>query len=269
MNKNSLLKIIISKKIYKNIEFKPKIKRTYELKINRINKNKLNIKKNIKLITKLPIKIDLRNKFQPVYDQGDLGSCTANALCGIVGYDIPTLFGSRLFLYYNERMIEGTINIDGGAYLSDGIESLQRYGLCDESDWSYDITKFAIKPNDQCYTNALNHRALQVQNINNDLLSMKNSLHNNEPFVVGIAIYSSFETLSVGITGMVPMPKKNDYLLGGHAVICVGYDDTKKVWIMRNSWGTNWGNKGYFYLPYQYLTNSNLSSDLWIIQKIK
>jgi C1A family cysteine protease len=91
----------------------------------------------------------------------------------------------------------------------------------------------------------------------------------NEPFVVGISIYSSFLTLNATNTGIIKMPMKNDYLLGGHAVVCVGYDDKKKVWIMRNSWGTKWGDKGYFYLPYQYLTNPNLSSDLWIIQKIK
>jgi C1A family cysteine protease len=267
---NSLFKIIISMKIKKKIIkfiIKKKIKRAYELKINRLNKDKLNIKKN-NVVTKFPIKIDLRNNFQPIYDQGDLGSCTANALCGIVGYDIPKLFGSRLFLYYNERFIEGSVNIDAGAYLSDGIKSLQIYGICDESDWPYDITKYTIKPNDECYTNALKHKAIKVQNINNDITSMKTSLVNNDPFVVGIAIYSSFETSKVNNTGVVPMPSKNDYLLGGHAVVCVGYDDKKKVWIMRNSWGTGWGDKGYFYLPYKYLTNPNLSSDLWIIQKI-
>jgi C1A family cysteine protease len=93
-------------------------------------------------------------------------------------------------------------------------------------------------------------------------------LISNEPFVVGILIFSSFETLIVAKTGYVPMPKYNDTVLGGHAVVCVGYDDIKKVWIMRNSWGTSWGDKGYFYLPYAYLTNDNLSSDLWTIGKM-
>ena len=100
------------------------------------------------------------------------------------------------------------------------------------------------------------------------MTSMKNSLINNDPFVVGIAIYESFETYKVFKTGMVPMPTSTEKLLGGHAVVCVGFDDIKQVWIMRNSWGINWGDRGYFYLPYLYLLDSHLSTDLWIIKKI-
>jgi C1A family cysteine protease len=242
-------------------------KRIYNLNIRRVDFNKLNIKKIIPVI-KLPSKVDLRSKFQPVFDQGDIGSCTANALCGLIGYDQPTMKGSRLFLYYNERMIEGTTLSDDGAYLSDGIVSLQKYGICQETEWPYDTTKFAIKPTNQCYTNALHHIAQQVQNIQNDMAHMKTSLVNGNPFVVGIDVYSSFESAKVAKTGMVPMPTPRDIILGGHAVVCVGYDDSKQVWIMRNSWGTSWGDKGYFYLPYLYLLDSSLSSDLWCIKKM-
>ena len=268
MNKNDFLKIIATKKIYQK---EPKLnlpKRFFNLKINRLNKNKLKFRIQKKQ-NRLPLIVDLRSKCQPILDQGNLGSCTANALVAIVGYDKKNLFGSRLFLYYNERMIDGTISEDAGAYLSDGIKSLQTYGLCQESSWPYDISKFTIKPPDSCYEEALNNQALVVENINNTITEMKTSLANNEPFVVGIAIYSSFMTPRVTKTGNVTMPGKKDYLLGGHAVVCVGYNESKKVWIMRNSWGTNWGDKGYFYLPYAYLTNSSLSSDLWIIKQME
>jgi C1A family cysteine protease len=233
---------------------------------DRSDKLLLNIKVNPKIV--LPQKVDLRNKFQPVLDQGGLGSCTANALVGIVGYDLPNLFGSRLFLYYNERVLENSVNEDAGAYLSDGIKTLQNYGICQESSWPYVISQFAVKPPDSCYTEALNNIAVSVQNISNTQNAMQTSLALNEPFVVGIAVYSSFESQKVARTGIVPLPTKKDTLLGGHAIVCVGYDNSKKVWIMRNSWGTNWGDKGYFYLPYQYLTNPRLASDLWIIKKM-
>ena len=242
----------------------------YNLKIDRVEPEKLKIKNmSLRVQVKLPKKVDLRSKFPPVYDQGSLGSCTANALCGVIGFENPSIVGSRLFLYYNERMLDNNIATDSGAYLHDGIESLQKHGICQEVEWEYDIAKFTEKPPEQCYTNALEHTASQVLNISNDMLQMKICLANNDPFVVGIAVYSSFESMKVARTGIVPMPSRNDQLLGGHAVVCIGYDDSKQAWIMRNSWSTRWGDKGYFYLPYKYLLNPSLSSDLWCIQKIK
>lgn len=252
---NSKKKIINKKKKY-----------IYNLSINRIHLSKLNIL-TVPHITNIPSKIDLRSKFQPVYDQDILGSCTANALCSLIGYNTPSMFGSRLFLYYNERLLENTILDDTGATIPDGLLTLQKYGICQESEWVYDISKFNIKPPDQCYINALSHIVTQISNIHNDMTHIKNSLINGFPFVVGIAIYESFESVKVSNTGIVSMPLKKENLLGGHAVVCVGYDDTKQVWIMRNSWGVNWGDKGYFYLPYLYLLDSSLASDLWTIQK--
>lgn len=267
MNRNDFLRIRATKKMFKNKSDKPMPKRVFNLKINRMEKSQLKFR--VQKPVKLPTKIDLRSKFQPILDQGELGSCTANALVGIVGYDKKRLFGSRLFLYYNERMLENSIPDDVGAYLSDGIRSLQLHGVCQESSWPYIISEFATRPPDSCYTEALNNQALLVENIDNSLTAMKTSLANNEPFVVGIAVYSSFLTSKVARTGLVPMPTRGDQLLGGHAIICVGYDDVKKLWIMRNSWGTSWGDKGYFYLPYSYLTNDSLSSDLWIIKQME
>ena len=266
MSNNLKRLILLRRQNKKIINVQPK-NNIYNVIINRIHPSQLN-HKQVKPIPTFPQKVDLRNKFPPPFDQGSIGSCTANALCGLVAYDDPQLIGSRLFLYYNERKLENDIPDDAGALISDGIKCLLNYGICPESDWVYDITKFAVKPLDKCYTNALNHKALEVYHIKNTLIDMKTALSHGIPFVVGISIYSSFETQSVANTGVVPMPTHSDTLLGGHAVVCVGYDDSKKVWIMRNSWGIYWGDKGYFYLPYSYLLDSNLATDLWTINKI-
>jgi C1A family cysteine protease len=212
--------------------------------------------------------VDLRSKFPPVFEQGELGSCTANALCAIITYNIKDFIGSRLFLYYNERKLENDIPDDSGAELTDGIKSLQMYGICPETDWIYDISKFAIKPPDKCYTDAAVHKAIQVKNLSNDITMMKNTLLSGYPFVVGINVFESFESEYVAKTGNVPMPHHNENKLGGHAIVICGYDDIKKIWIARNSWGSNWGDNGYFYLPYLYLVDSSLSSDLWTIYKM-
>jgi len=234
--------------------------------------NEYNTKTNIinkKIIKQLAPKVDLRPKMPPIYDQGQLCSCTAQALCALVGYEDPLIIGSRLFLYFNERKLVNDISHDSGAYLHDGVKCLTQFGICQETLWPYIINKFAVSPTPNCYAQALQHKALQSKNIRNTLLDMKTSLTNGYPFVVGILIYSSFESDVAAKTGVVPYPNvRTERLFGGHAVTCVGYDDTKQVWIMRNSWGVGWGMAGYFTLPYQYLLDSNLSSDLWIVQVI-
>ena len=246
-----------------------KKKRIFNLKNNRIQFDNLkNYRNNLTTIPKLPNVIDLRYKFPPAYDQEDLGSCTANAICSLIYFEYNCFLGSRLFLYYNERLLNKSIDLDSGASLSDGIKVLMIYGICLEKDWLYDITKFKIKPPLKCYSNALKNKAVFVSNIRNDLQSMKNAIYNNDPFVVGIAIFESFESSVVTKTGYVPMPKINDKYLGGHAVLCIGYDDIKKVFIMRNSWGPYWGDNGNFYLPYNYLLNSSYTSDLWCIKRM-
>jgi C1A family cysteine protease len=174
--------------------------------------------------------------------------------------------GSRLFQYYNERVIENNIKEDNGATVADSIKAVQNYGMCIENDWPYIISKFAIKPPVSCYTSALKHRAIKIYNIPQNLIAMQTILSQNIPIILGITVYKSFESTQVANTGIVPMPPsgRNDYILGGHCIVIVGYN--KLYWICRNSWGTKWGINGYFYLPLTYLTNKNLCSDLWSIE---
>ena len=243
-------------------------KRVYNLHIKREDPSTLTYCK-IQKIDVLPNMVDLRTKMPPIYDQGQLGSCTANALCALMGFNDSTLVGSRLFLYYCERRMENHIADDTGAALSDGVKCLLKYGVCQESLWPYIISKFAVVPPTVCFTSALNHQAITVNAIKQNQNTMQQCIANGFPFVVGISVYQSFESYTVAKSGVVPMPKPKETFLGGHAVVCVGYNNSTMQWIMRNSWGTSWGQKGYFYLPYAYLLTPSLCSDMWTITKVE
>ena len=222
----------------------------------------------------LPPSVDLRPHCPPVYDQGQLGSCTGNAIAGAIEFDrmkqkLSDFIPSRLFIYYNERALEGTVSQDAGANIRDGMKTIAKQGACAETDWPYAISKFASKPPMKAYVDALKDLVSSYHAITQNLTTMKSALVSGLPFVLGISVYDSFESDVVAKTGVVPMPGKDEQLLGGHAVLCVGYDDSKQRFIVRNSWGSSWGQAGYFTIPYAYLTNSNLASDFWVVNAIK
>jgi len=213
--------------------------------------------------------VNLSSKIPIMYDQGNLGCCTANALCYAYIANDNKYNPSRIFLYYNERKLDMDIPDDAGSTLSQGITALKKYGVCTEISCPYIQSKFAIKPSNAAYSEGLKHEVIQASIVKQTLQSLKGCLTSGEPFVVGIQIYDSFESDAVAANGIVPMPDvQNENLLGGHAVICVGYDDGNKWWIMKNSWGDKWGANGYFYLPYAYLTNLDLAGDIWKITKV-
>jgi len=208
-----------------------------------------------------------------VYDQSSLGSCTAQAIAAAIEFDrkkqgLPDFIPSRLFVYYNERVMEHTVYSDAGAQIRDGIKSVAKIGVCSENEWPYDIAQFATRPPAQCYTDALKDRALFYQRVQRDLTQMKACLASGNVFVFGFSVYSSFESQDVAGRGIVPMPLPNEQLLGGHAVVAVGFDDAKQRFTCRNSWSDQWGIKGYFEMPYAYLMNSQLSSDFWVIKTV-
>jgi C1A family cysteine protease len=226
---------------------------------------------NPKLISALPAKVDLRPQCPAVYDQGQLGSCTANAIAGAFEFDqmkqnIPSWVPSRLFIYYNERVMEGTVSSDSGAQIRDGIKSIGQQGVCPEIDWPYIITQFAVKPSASDYTIAAQNKAITYQRVARTLPQMKGCLAEGYGWVFGFTVYESFESPQVAQTGIVPMPTSGETVLGGHAVLCVGYDDTQQRFIVRNSWGPGWGIQGYFLMPYAYLLDANLSDDFWTVR---
>ena len=226
--------------------------------------------KNFSIRYRTAPKVDLRSKIKIMYDQGNIGSCTANALCYAYVFNASTFSPSRLFLYYNERVLDGgDYTIDDGSTLSQGINALETYGVCKESSWAYITNNIAVKPTKQAYDEGIKNEVLMASRVLQTMDSMKGCLISGYPFVVGFEVYSSFESSAVATTGRVPMPNTaTEQLLGGHACICLGYDDSKNVWIMQNSWGTGWGDKGYFYLPYAYLTSPSLAGDMWRILKV-
>lgn len=223
---------------------------------------------------KLPSSVDLRSKMPPVYDQGQLGSCTANAIGAHLDFN-RTLQGeklitpSRLFIYYNERVLENSVSSDSGATMRDSIKAVVKFGACPESEWKYLVSKFADKPAAQCFTDALQFQALTYLNIRRSLNTMKSCLASGFPFVAGITVYDSFESAQVAKDGKVPLPNSNEAVLGGHAILIVGYDDKTNSFICRNSWGASWGDKGYFYMPYTYLLRSDLSASFWTLRKVE
>jgi C1A family cysteine protease len=227
-----------------------------------------------KVLAALPASIDLRHGCPSIYDQGQLGSCTANALAAALEFDqmkqnlSQTFIPSRLFIYYNERTIEHTVYSDSGAMLRDGMKSVAGQGACPEEMWPYDIAAFQEQPTQDCYQVALQNRAILFQRVTQNLNQMKGCLASGYPFIFGFTVYESFESPQVTQDGHAPMPQSNEAVKGGHAVLAVGYDDAHQWWIVRNSWGTSWGMQGYFTLPYAYLTTQSLSSDFWTIQTV-
>lgn len=221
----------------------------------------------------LPTSVDLRSECPPVYDQGQLGSCTGNGIAGAIEFDQrkqgnTEFTPSRLFIYYNERVMEGTVSQDSGAQVRDGIKSVATLGAPPETDWPYVIAKFADKPPPNAYSDALQDLVSSYARVAQVLTQMQGCLAEGYPFVFGFTVYESFESEAVATTGVVPMPASGEKVVGGHCVVAVGYDDAKRVFIIRNSWGTSWGIKGYCTMPYEYLLRPHLASDFWTIRSV-
>jgi C1A family cysteine protease len=234
--------------------------------------------KAVKPTLKVARKVDLRQQCPPIYDQGQLGSCTANALAAAFDFDRRKegkrfMTPSRLFIYWNERNIEGTVDSDAGAQIRDGVKVLVELGTSPESEWPYNISKFTVKPPARAYTDALKNQALTYQRISRPVSDpashMLACLNEGYPFVSGITVYESFESADTARTGVIPMPSTSETMLGGHAILIVGYDLAKQHFICRNSWGTEWGDNGYCYMPFDYLASSSLASDIWLICSVE
>ena len=225
---------------------------------------------------KLPASVDLRDICPAPYQQGDLGSCVAQSVSACMQI-VSRVQGqlawaqvipSRLFVYYNARKIDGAVDYDAGTYLRSGIKGVVKYGACKEvPTWAYDITQFATKPTKVAYKEGLTHQALKYSRLGQSINAMKQCLAEGFPFVCGISIYESFLSEEVEKTGVIPMPGRNERVEGGHAITIVGYD--AKSFILRNSWGEEWGQKGYATIPHEYLVNDDMAADFWTIRLVE
>jgi len=219
-------------------------------------------------IDKLPSSVSLLDFCAPVENQTTTSSCTAHGIVGNLEmlekkndtnfYDI-----SRLFIYYNTRKIRGIEDTDGGAYIRDGIKSLVRYGYCSEKLWKYDEKKVNIKPDRKSYKEAKRHLIKEYSRIQsiNDIITC---IASGYPVIFGITLYESFQSNTVAKTGKVPIPKMSESVIGGHCMLIIGYDMETKIFTVRNSWSTKWGDNGNCYIPFKYMEQA---SDCWTIRK--
>ena len=227
-----------------------------------------------KLLRALPARVDLRADCPPVYHQGRLHSCTANAIAAAIQFDKmkqahpETFVPSRLFIYYNERAIELSITSDSGAQIRNGIKSVAKRGVCHERLWPYREKRFRQKPRLPCYREAIKHPAVTYHRVRRTLPELKACLASGYPFIFGFTVYESFHSKRVAHTGRASLPLRHEQCHGGHAVLAVGYEDKQRRFIVRNSWGSKWGMGGYFTLPYDYFTNRHLSEDFWTIRVV-
>jgi len=228
----------------------------------------------------LPSKVDLRPLCGPIVNQASLGSCVGNAIASAHLFNQmkqrrisrntlpPSFYPSRLFVYYNARAAEGTIEVDAGTTIRTGVKSVDKQGVCPESMWPYFPHLFKSRPYSAAFDRAIFHQAISYERLDT-LQQCKRCLADGLPFVFGFSVYDSFESNTVTQTGMMSIPQTTERLLGGHAVMAVGYDDATGYFTVMNSWGKYWGDKGYFYMPYAIIINPNLSADFWVIRKVE
>jgi hypothetical protein len=214
----------------------------------------------------------------PIWDQGQLGSCTGNGIGYCLLHDgvkqkilKPNDIPSRLQIYWGERWIEGSIQEDAGAEIRDGIKFIAKYGACLESGpngWPYDPSKFTQRPPNNCWKEALKYQGLRYRVVPQTTIAIRSCIAEGFPVVYGFTCYPGLDSNEASKTGYIPMPGSNEAPIGGHCVAIVGYDDNTRRFKIRNSWGTGWGDKGYGYFDYEYVIRTDLSSDFWTVRVI-
>jgi C1A family cysteine protease len=223
----------------------------------------------------LPPMYDMRPQCPDIYNQGALGSCTAHATAAALHFTQleekkEDFVPGRLFIYYNTRALQGTINYDSGGSLRMAIKSVAKNGYCHEALCPYIVDNFKKQPVRRAYADAETRKlsSLYYARVNQDLDELKIALADNNPVIFGFSVYESFMSENVEKTGIVPMPSRREKMEGGHAVCLVGYDDSDSWFIVRNSWGEKWGDEGYFFMPYDYVLNENLANDFWVVREV-
>lgn len=222
----------------------------------------------------VPKSVDLRPRMPKVFNQLVLGSCTAQGIGAALAYlrnndaNLDDWIPSRLFIYFHEREMEGYINQDRGACIRTGIKVVSQYGAPPEDFWPYDVEKWAMNPPELVDIEAHKYKALDYYRVNwSDINEVLHCLAAGFPIVFGFKVYPHFMSEDCAKTGILKMPNtKRERADGGHCVLLVGYDLEKELFLVRNSWGEEWGQGGYFWMPFDYVTDPELSDDFWTIR---
>lgn len=234
----------------------------------------------------LPESVDMRKYSPGIYDQGIIGSCVAHSICAAVqlrnnyvngqqysvthwtvGKKKPVFKPSRLALYWHARMQEGSSSHeDSGSSMHAGLIAMENYKLCDEKYWPYETSQYTREPPMIAYTKANEYSNVKYTKVSQELDTIRYTLHKGYPIVFGIVAYPTIKSKQMIRDGKVPMPKKNEQYIGGHALLIVGYNDKDKTFTIQNSWGTGWGDNGFGYLPYEYVLSREHAADFWSVE---
>lgn len=237
--------------------------------------------RDYKSVRRLSAPVELPSEFElekqiPIYDQYDIGSCVANSAASCYRFESAQVIGnfsfnpSRLFVYYNARKLQGWEREDSGAYIRDGFKAMNKWGLANENVWPYVTRDFAKEPTSQVYSDGLNNVIVKYARVEQTETALKETLLTGAAVSFGFNVYNSFMSGTWDTTtGMMPLPKSTERVIGGHAVTIIGYNDAKKAFLIQNSWGTSWGLKGKFWMPYSFLLDGSECDDFWAIETIK
>lgn len=213
--------------------------------------------------------------FTPAWDQGAEGSCGPHTAAGDILFSqliqqhlSAHAMPSRRFIYYITQMVMGTLGQDSGVTNRDLLKALARYGYCDESICPYVPGQYRnFKPSAEAFTQAAERKIIEYNPVAQNLDDMRACIASGDPFIFGFSVYNSMETAEVARTGVVPFPRNTDYVVGGHDVLLVAYNDASQQFMFRNSWSPQWGVQGYGFIPYSYATHPRLAQDFWTVRK--
>jgi C1A family cysteine protease len=230
--------------------------------------------------SELPVRVEWTSLEKPVDHQGSQGSCVAHSAGAAFemlrakdfhgGDPSVTMNASRAFIYYESRELEGTEDQDPGCMIRSAVSVVARQGVPTEESFPYDPAVYDVAPPFPVVEEASQYQVTSYLKLEpTNLEELLNCIADGYPFTIGMSVFESFDTDEVQETGVVPIPEPGEQMLGGHAMLTVGYDQEAKLFLVRNSWGTEWGVNGHCSIPFEYMTNGLYASDFWTLRAIE